>query len=155
VLIERSKVIFSYDKYVVFSQVIEHKYPEYQKAFIADLQNQFVIDKATLHNAIRRVALVAPDENMRIRFELDSEKFVVNTSNRDTGDAKEDLEDYSFQGSHTGVSFNFRYMLGILEAIDSEKVVIKLGTSKDPLMIYNMQNRENEEITFLLMPLRS
>jgi DNA polymerase III sliding clamp (beta) subunit (PCNA family) len=46
-------------------------------------------------------------------------------------------------------------MLGILEAIDSEKVVIKLGTSKDPLMIYNMQNRENEEITFLLMPLRS
>jgi DNA polymerase-3 subunit beta len=155
VLIERSKVIFSYDKYVVFSQVIEHKYPEYQKAFIADLQNQFVIDKATLHNAIRRVALVAPDENMRIRFELDSEKFVVNTSNRDTGDAKEDLEDYSFQGNHTGVSFNFRYMLGILEAIDSEKVVIKLGTSKDPLMIYNMQNRENEEITFLLMPLRS
>ncbi|MDD4147532.1 MAG: DNA polymerase III subunit beta, partial [Candidatus Cloacimonetes bacterium] len=155
VLLERSKVIFSYDKYVVFSQVIEHKYPEYQKAFVTDLQNQFVIDRDALHSAIRRVALVAPDDNMRIRFELDSEAFEVNTSNRDTGDAKENLEDYNFQGSKTGVSFNYRYMLGILDAIDSDKVVIKLGSSKDPLMIYNMNNRENEEVTFLLMPLRS
>lgn len=155
VLIESSKVIFSYDKYLVFSQVLEHKYPEYQKAFVTDLQNQFVIDRANLHNAIRRVALVAPMDNLRIRFELDSEKFEVNTSNRDTGDAKENLDEYNFSGSQTGVSFNYRYMLGILEAIDSDKVVIKLGSSKDPLMIYNMSNKENEEITFLLMPLRS
>ena len=152
VLIEHSKVIFSYDKFLVFSQVIEHKFPEYQKAFVDTLQNQFVINKETLREAIRRVALVAPDDNLRIRFELDSERFEVNTSDRDTGDAKENLEDYSFQGSHTGVSFNYRYMLGILDAVDSEKVVIKLGTS---MMIYNQENKENEEITFLLMPLRS
>jgi DNA polymerase-3 subunit beta len=155
VLIEHSKVIFSYDKYLVISQVLEHKYPEYQKAFVTSLQNQFVIDKETLRNAIRRVALVAPDENLRIRFELDSESFEVNTSNRDTGDAKENLEDYSFQGSHTGVSFNYRYMLSIIDAIDTQKVVIKLGTSKDPMMIFNEKNQENEEVTFLLMPLRS
>ncbi|MDI3503261.1 MAG: polymerase subunit beta [Candidatus Cloacimonadota bacterium] len=155
VLIEPSKVIFAYDKYLVISQVIEHKYPEYQKAFVNNLGNQFVIDKEMLRNAIRRVALVAPDDNMRIRFELDSELFEVNTTNRDTGDAKENLEDYNYQGNHTGVSFNYRYMLSILDAIDSEKVIIKLGTSKDPLMLYNQVDRENEELTFLLMPLRS
>ncbi|MCB5254785.1 MAG: DNA polymerase III subunit beta [Candidatus Cloacimonadaceae bacterium] len=155
VLIEPSKMIFSCDNFLVFSQVIEHKFPEYQKAFVDTLQNQFEIDKETLREAIRRVALVAPDDNMRIRFELDSERFEVNTSDRDTGDAKENLEDYSFQGSQTGVSFNFRYMISILEAVDSEKVIIRLGTSKDPMMIYNQENKENEEITFLLMPLRS
>ncbi|MCB5265576.1 MAG: DNA polymerase III subunit beta [Candidatus Cloacimonetes bacterium] len=155
VLIEHSKIIFSYDKFLIFSQVIEHKFPEYQKAFVDTLQNQFVIDKGTLINAIRRVALVAPDDNLRIRFELDSERFEVNTSDRDTGDAKEKLEDYNFQGSQTGVSFNYRYMLSILDAVDSVKVVIKLGTSKDPMMIYNQEAKENEEITFLLMPLRS
>jgi DNA polymerase-3 subunit beta len=155
VLIEHSKLIFSYDKFLVFSQVIEHKFPEYQKAFVDTLQNQFVINKDTLINAIRRVALVAPDDNLRIRFEMDSERFEVNTSDRDTGDAKEKLEDYNFQGSQTGVSFNYRYMLSILDAVDSQKVVIKLGTSKDPMMIYNEADKENEEITFLLMPLRS
>lgn len=155
ILIEQSKVVFAYGDYLVFSQVIEHKYPEYQKAFITDLPNAFTIDKEDLHVAIRRVALVAPDENMRIRFDLNSEKFEVNTTNRDTGDAKENLDGYSYMGNETGVSFNFRYMLSILEAIDSEKVVIKLGTSKDPMMIYNSSQSETEAISFLLMPLRS
>lgn len=155
VLMERSKVIFNYGKYVVFSQIIEHKYPEYQKAFVTDLQNEFIVSKESLRNAIRRVALVAPDENLRIRFELDSELFEVNTSNRDTGDAKENIEQYSFKGSRTGVSFNFKYMLSILDAIDSEKVVVKLGSSKDPLMIYNESDPQNQTLTFLLMPLRS
>ena len=31
----------------------------------------------------------------------------------------------------------------------------QLGNLADPLMIYNQANQENEEITFLLMPLRS
>ncbi len=155
IMIEHSKVILMYGKYIVFSQVIEHKYPEYQKAFVSDLQNQFVIDKESLRSAIRRVALVAPDENLRIRFELDNEAFEVNTSNRDAGDAKENLENYAYQGAHTGVSFNYKFMLSILDVIDSEKVIIKLGTSKDPMMIYNETEPENIKTTYLLMPLRS
>ncbi|HHV36732.1 MAG TPA: DNA polymerase III subunit beta, partial [Candidatus Cloacimonetes bacterium] len=138
-----------------FSQIIEHKYPEYQKAFVVDLQNRFEVKKDALQSAIRRVALVAPGENQRIRIEVSNEQFVVNTTSRDTGDAKENLDDYHFEGIETGVSFSFRYMLSILDVVDSEKVVINLGTSRDPLMIYNQANQENEEITFLLMPLRS
>jgi DNA polymerase-3 subunit beta len=155
IAIERNKMMFSYGKYFVFSQVIEHKYPEYQKAFPADLPNKFVIDKESLRTAIRRVALVAPDDNLRIRFELDNDRFEVNTSNRDTGDAKQNMENYNFEGSSTGVSFNYKYMLSILDAVDSEKAVIKLGSSKDPMMIYNETATPGQEMTFLLMPLRS
>lgn len=153
--IDRNKMMFSYGKYFVFSQIIEHKYPEYQKAFISDLPNKFVIDREALRTAIRRVALVAPDDNLRIRFELDNDKFEVNTSNRDTGDAKQNMDNYNFEGTSTGVSFNYKFMLSILDALDSDKVIIKLGSSKDPMMIYNEANEANQEITFLLMPLRS
>ncbi len=153
--IDRNKMMFSYGKYFVFSQIIEHKYPEYQKAFIGDLPNKFVIDREALRTAIRRVALVAPDDNLRIRFELDNEKFEVNTSNRDTGDAKQNMDNYNFEGTSTGVSFNYKFMLSILDALDSDKAIIKLGSSKDPMMIYNEAGVANQEITFLLMPLRS
>jgi len=153
--IERNKMMFSYGKYFVFSQVIEHKYPEYQKAFVTELPNRFTIDKEDLRTAIRRVALVAPDDNLRIRFELDNERFEVNTTNRDTGDAKQNMDNYNFEGSSTGVAFNYKFMLSILDAVDSEKAIIKLGSSKDPMMIYNETAVPGQEITFLLMPLRS
>lgn len=153
--IERNRILFSYGEYFIFSQVIEHKYPDYQKAFVDNLPNLFVIDKDALRTAIRRVALVAPDDNLRIRFELDNNHFEVNTTNRDTGDGKQSMDDYNYEGAATGVSFNYKFMLSILDAIDSEKAIIKLGSSRDPLMIYNQNPTPGQEITFLLMPLRS
>ncbi|HRY83501.1 MAG TPA: DNA polymerase III subunit beta [Candidatus Cloacimonadota bacterium] len=154
-LIEANKLVFVSGEYTVFTHVIEHKYPEYQKAFIHDLPNCLIIDREKLKTAIRRVALVAPDDNLRTRFEIENDRFEINTSNRDTGDAKQFMEEYSYQGTPTTISFNFKYMLAILDVIDTERVKILLGSPKDPLMIYNEVQPENQELTFLLMPLRS
>ncbi|NMD12758.1 MAG: DNA polymerase III subunit beta [Candidatus Cloacimonetes bacterium] len=155
VLMDRNKIVFSYGSFTVISNVIEHKYPEYQKAFMSDLPNQLTVNTEILRSAIRRVSLVAPDDNYRIRFELDSDHFEISTNNSDTGDAKESIETFEYKGSSTSISFNFRYMLSILDAIDTEKVCIKLGGSKEPMMIYNEPPEEDKKITFLLMPLRS
>jgi len=155
VLMDRNKTVFSYGSFTVISNVIEHKYPEYQKAFMSDLPNQLTVNTEILRSAIRRVSLVAPDDNYRIRFELDSDHFEISTNNSDTGDAKESIETFEYKGSSTSISFNFRYMLSILDAIDTEKVCIKLGGSKEPMMIYNEPPQEDKKITFLLMPLRS
>lgn len=153
--IEANKLVFVSGEYTIFTHVIEHKYPEYQKAFIHDLPNCLIIDREKLKTAIRRVALVAPDDNLRTRFEIENDRFEINTSNRDTGDAKQFMEEYSFQGSPTTISFNFKFMLAILDVIDTDRVKILLGSPKDPMMIYNEIQPENQELTFLLMPLRS
>ena len=50
---------------------------------------------------------------------------------------------------------HYKFMLSILDAIDSEKAIIKLGSSRDAMMIYNQNATPGQEITFLLMPLRS
>lgn len=152
---DRSKMMFGYGKYTILANIIDHKYPEYQKAFVSDLPNELVVNVSTLHTSIRRVALLAPEDNMRIRFELSSDQFEVNTSDRDAGDAKEFIETFEYKGSPTSISFNYKYMLSILDALDTEKVRIKLGSGKEPMMIYNESNPENQELTFLLMPLRS
>lgn len=155
ILMERNKIVFSYGKFTIVANIIEHKYPEYQKAFMNDLPNQIVVAVKTLQNAIRRVSLVAPDDNNRIRFEIDSDRFEINTSDRDTGDAKENIETYEYKGKATSIAFNYRYMLAILDAIETDKVCIRLGGAKEPMMVYYEPLPENQKITFLLMPLRS
>ncbi len=155
VVIENNGLIFAYADYTVFSHIIEHKYPEYQKAFIHDLPNIVLIDKENLKTAIKRVSLMSPADNMRIRFDIDADKFVISTFNRDEGEAKQILENYSYDGSTANISVNFRYILSILDVVDTEKVKLKLGSSKEPLMVYNEHLPEGQEITFLVMPLRS
>jgi DNA polymerase III subunit beta len=155
ILMERNKIVFSYGKFTMVANIIEHKYPEYQKAFMTDLPNKIVVKKDSLQRSIRRIALVAPDDNNRIRFEIDGERFEINTSDRDTGDAKEFVESFEYSGKATSISFNYKYMLSILDAIDSDKVCIMLSGSKEPMMIYNEPQSKTQKITFLLMPLRS
>ncbi|MDZ4122483.1 MAG: DNA polymerase III subunit beta [Candidatus Cloacimonadaceae bacterium] len=155
VVIESNRILFAYGKYLIFTKIIEHKYPDYHKAFMPDLPNTVIIDKDAIRTTIRRVALVAPDDNLRIKLEIDLDRFEINTVNRDTGEAKQVMENYSYQGSPTSVSVNYKYMVSILDAIDTDKVKITLGTSRDPLMFYNESLPEKQELTFLLMPLRS
>jgi DNA polymerase III subunit beta len=154
-VIEPNRVMFISGEYTIFTHVIEHKYPDYQKAFIKDLPSTLLIKKEDLKTAIRRIALIAPEDNLRIRFELGADKFEINTTNRDAGEAKQIMENFSFAGNDTTISFNFKYMISILDSIDTEKVKICLGTQKDPIMVYNETQPENQEITYLLMPLRS
>jgi len=155
VLMERSKIVIAYGSFTIISNIIDQKYPEYQKAFMAELPNQVIVSRKRLLESIRRVALVAPEDNNRIRFQLNGDNFEINTSNRDAGDAKECVEEFQYSGAETSVSFNHRFMVSILDVIDTEKVCIKLGSPKEPLMIYNEPQPENQKITFLLMPLRS
>jgi len=154
-VIEPNRITFVYGDYTIFTHVIEHKFPDYQKAFIKDLPNTLLIKKNTLITAIKRVAIEAPEDNERIRFEISNGNFEINTTNRETGEGKEILENFEYTGTDTAISFNNKYMLSILDVIDTERVKICLGTSKDPIMIYNETQPENQEITFLLMPLRS
>jgi DNA polymerase-3 subunit beta len=154
-VIEPNRVMFVYGEYTIFTHVIEHKYPDYQKAFIMDLPNVLLIDKDVLRTAIRRIALIAPEDNLRIRFELNNDRFEINTTNRDAGEAKEVMGEYSYNGANTAISFNYKYMTSILDSIDTEKVKICLGSQKDPIMVYNETQPEQQEITYLLMPLRS
>jgi DNA polymerase III sliding clamp (beta) subunit (PCNA family) len=46
-------------------------------------------------------------------------------------------------------------MVSILEALDTEKVVIRLGTAREPMIVTNESDPPNQQIIHLLMPLRS
>ena len=155
VVIEPNRVMFAYGEYTIFSHVIEHKYPDYQKAFISDLPNVLTMNKEKLKTAIRRIALIAPEDNLRIRFELGPDKFEINTTNREAGEGKQVMDEFNFSGTNTSIAFNNKYMISILDSIDTDNVKISIGTQKDPIMIYNESQPEKQEITYLLMPLRS
>ena len=155
VIFERNNIIFGYADYLVVSNIIDHNYPEYEKAFLAELPNHLILDKETLMQSIRRIALLAPEDSGRVKFDVDKDHFEISTVNKETGEAKEFIDKYEYNGVPTSISFNNKYLLSILDAIDTEQVLIKLGDSRDPIMVFNEPPLKNQKITFLLMPLRT
>jgi len=154
VLLEPNRVMFSYGRFILFSHVIEGKYPDYRKVFPEDLKNSLIIDKNALKNSVKRIALMAAEDTLRIKLDISMDRLEISALNRDMGEAKEVISDLAYIGEPVSIAFNHKFLQSILNVIDSDKARILFGNSKDPVLIFNDVDPENTAARYLLMPLR-
>lgn len=154
VLIESNRVMFSYGNYTIFTHIIEGRFPDYTKAIPANNTNKLVIDKTILKNAIKRVSLLASEDTFKVKLDVSSEKFLISSVKREEGEANELIDDYKFEGEALTIAFNYRYLIAIINVIDTKEVEICMGKGNEPALFFNTEKDEKFEARYLLMPLR-
>ena len=154
VLLDTNRVMFNYDHYTIFSHVLEGRFPDYRKAMPENNKNRLTVSCATLQQAVKNASLMASDETMKVKLEVDEDKFVVSAANREAGDAFIEVEEYSFEGEQTRIAFNYRFLSTILGVIETDRVLITMGNSQGPALLFNVGLEADYEARFLLMPLR-
>ncbi|OQX70512.1 MAG: DNA polymerase III subunit beta [Candidatus Cloacimonas sp. 4484_275] len=154
VLIESNRVMFAYGNYTVFTHIIEGNYPNYEKAIPVNNNNILIINRNLLRDVVKRVSLLASEETLKVKFDITEESFSVHSEKREEGEANEQIEEYKYSGENLVIAFNYRYLLSILNVIDSEEVEIRMGQANEPALFFNTEKYENYEARFLLMPLR-
>jgi len=154
VLIESNRVMFSYGNYTLFTHVIEGRFPDYTKAIPTNNNNILVIDKNLLKDAVKRVSLLASEDTFKVKFDLSPEVLMINSTNREEGEANERIEDCSYEGESLIIAFNYRYFNSILQVIESDEVEIRMGKANEPGLFFNRTTNDKYAARFLLMPLR-
>jgi len=154
VLPESNRVMFHYGHYTIFSHILEGRFPDYRKAMPEDNRNHLTIDRQGLLQAVKTASLMASDETYKVKLETNEGKFVVSAANREAGDAFIEVEGYEFDGEAIRIAFNYRYLMTILSVIETEKVLIAMGNSQGPALLFNTGLQADYEVRFLLMPLR-
>jgi DNA polymerase-3 subunit beta len=153
VLAEESAISFDYNAYKIYSRLIEANYPDYEAVIPYDNSKVVEIDLEPLINAIHRVSLLASEDTFKVVLSFSKTQLKISSEDVERGSADEVLNiDCNIEKFQIG--FNYKYLLEILNLIDSEKVLIKFENSLDPTLFYNTEYPENEENLFLLMPLR-
>jgi len=142
VLIESNRVVFQYGPYLLMTHVIEGRYPDYSKA----LPN-------LLKDAVNRVSLLATEDTYKVHLYL-KDNLVIDSSNREEGEAHEKITNFDYNGEHLEIAFNFKFFLAILNVIESEKVEFHFGKSNEGALIFNHGDDIEYYARFLLMPLR-
>jgi len=159
VLFEANRIIFGYDNYVLITQIIPGRFPDYEKVLKVDNPNTLTIDKGTLRQAVKRVSLLASEEFFRIKFDISPEKITLYSVNSEMGDATEVVEDHQYSGPSFSIAFNYKYILSVLNVLESEKVKMTFGQPEGgfintQVIIYNEPEPKDYHPVFLLMPLR-
>ncbi len=156
ILAEESAISFDYNSYKIYSRLIEANYPDYEAVIPYDNSKIVEIDLESLKNAVHRVSLLASEDTFTVMLNFSKNQLEISSEDVEKGSADEILEigAESIKIESFQIGFNYKYLLEILNLIDSEKVQIKFENSLDPVLCYNTEYPENEQNVFLLMPLR-
>jgi len=143
-------LLFSVGNVQFLTRLIEGTYPNYENVIPQANEKKIFIERNIFSKVLRRVSVMSRERASAVRFDIGEDKLVVSSSNPDLGEAKEEVAiDYKFDKLTLG--FNARYMIDVLEAMMSEKVILELQDSLSPVLL---KEDGNENYKCVIMPMR-
>ncbi len=128
----------------IVSRLIEGQFPNYQRVIPAEFQKRLVIDVGSLLRAVRRASIVARENAHRIVFRSDDDKIILTAESQMVGNVREEVEVVR-DGDDIEIAFNAKYLLDVLNVLDSETLALELSEPLKPGVIrpVSMLNAED------------
>jgi DNA polymerase-3 subunit beta len=150
---DESHLFFSAARRVLISRVLTGQYPNYEAVLPRDNSRIAEVDRGTMTDAIRRVALLADERSRAVRLQLADGRLEVFSSSGDFGEAHESV-DVDYKGEQMQIGFNYQYLLDFLDAAGgSSKLRMEL---KDEQSAGQLRPAEDDacRYRYVVMPMR-
>ncbi len=147
-------IVFSFDQTTIYSKSIEGQFPNYERVIPIDNNKRLTLNRELLISSVRRVAIFSNSITHQIRFGISKKLVKIQSEDIEFGGEAMESIDADYDGEDLEIGYNANYLLDILRHLDSSEVIFEL---KDPVsagIIRPVEQRENEDILMLLMPIR-
>ncbi len=144
---------FNFENVKMTCRLIDGKYPNYEAVIPTDNPHKLTIDRVSLLNSIRRVAIFANQSTHQVRFKLSGKELVLAAEDIDfSNEAKERLT-CSYEGEDMEIGFNSRFLQEMLNNIDSEEIIIEMSAPNRAGILHPVtKENEAEDVLMLVMP---
>jgi len=149
----QTNAVFSFENVIMTCRLIDGKYPNYEAVIPTDNPHKLTIDRVSLLNSIRRVAIFANQSTHQVRFKLSGKELLLSAEDIDfSNEAKERLT-CSYEGDDMEIGFNSRFLQEMLTNIDSEEIIIEMSAPNRAGIMHPLaKENEAEDILMLVMP---
>jgi len=140
----------STDTTKLIMRMVDGDFPDYKRVIPEKTSNYAVINKDLFLHSLRRISVLSSEKSKGVKVNLSNDSLTLYSSNPDIGDAKEEL-DVVYTGSEISIGFNAKYIIDILQTINSENVILYLKDNISPGLI---QPERDENYLAVVMPMR-
>ncbi len=138
----------------LISRLIDGQFPNYERVIPPQATKILTTAREPLAQAIKRAAIVARDSANRVvlRTSEDGDKLLITAESGSVGNADEEVEVAYVNGEGpVEIAFNAKYLLDVLNVLDSEGLHIELT---EPLRPGLVRPTENADYLCVLMPMQ-
>ena len=144
---------FVFGSTIVVCRQIEGRYPNYNAVIPQNNTNIVTVDRQTIINACKRVAVFANNGTAMLRLALSENSIKISAQDIDFSTSAEETISCSYEGSPMAIGFKAPFLIDILGSLSSTDVQFKLADPARAGLILPTENEENEDVLMLLMPM--
>ncbi|HVS45360.1 MAG TPA: DNA polymerase III subunit beta [Verrucomicrobiae bacterium] len=150
---QSNQLQFSSGDTAITVRLVDGQYPNYGQVIPAKFDRSLTVSTPALIGALRRAELVAGDRASMIKLAVTNQTLVVTASSDISGSAYEELP-VEQTGEDLTIAFNARYLVEILNHVESPQTVIEFLGPLSPAAIRPLEAPEGSRQLYVLMPLR-
>lgn len=148
-----TNAVMIFDDITLICRLIDGKYPNYDAVIPTQNPFKLTVDRKSLLNALRRVAIFGSKSTHQIRFKISGKELVLTAEDIDfSSEAKERLT-CSYEGDDIEIGFNSRFMQEMLSTLETDNIVIEMSApNRAGILLPDSADDDPEDILMLIMP---
>jgi len=150
---ESNQVQFALDNVRLISRLINAEYPKYSSIIPSSFENQVVLNRKKLIEAVKIVGLFSGRINdVTFNFNPSEKEITIEAQDPSLGKSHTVFTPEDINGSPLKISFNHFFLLDGLNSIKEDEVVIGLNKEINPALIHG---KSDDSFSYILMPIKS
>ena len=138
----------------LITKSIDGSYPDYSRVMPTKWEREFVVNRALLKEAIKRVSLISAEKSRTVKLSMSDEVMTLTVRNMEAGAAAEEIE-IQGEGPDIETGFNAKYLLDLMDQTDADRVLLRMTEPASPARLDPCEGTKGAEgIVNVIMPVR-
>jgi DNA polymerase III subunit beta len=134
----------------IYIRMLEGQFPKYADIIFREEGHLIEMEKDEFLNMLKRMSILCNDSYRAAMFCFDATELVINATNPDIGESKEDMA-IEFKGGKIEAAFNPRFFIDALNCIDDQKIIVNIISVDKPCLI---EGADDKSFLSAVMPMR-
>ncbi len=131
-------------------KLIDGQYPDYRQVIPNTMSHKLKVNRLTLENSLRQVAVMAAEPSRQVRFTFAKGSITIAASTPDVGEAQ-DILSTEYDGEEITIAFNSNYLIDVIKVLNGEDIILGFSSSSAPAVILDP---EDDDFVSVIMPMK-
>ena len=142
--------ILKKDPLVLIMRLLDAEFPDYRQVIPNAPKRKITMKRIQIQDSLRRVSILSSEKTRGVKFQFSEDFLELSSYNPEFGEAKEELP-VQYKGENLLVGFNSRFVMEVLNNLNSEEVIFEVEDNVSPAII---RPADDEKHTCVIMPMR-
>jgi DNA polymerase-3 subunit beta len=147
-----SNAFFRFGEVDLICRLIDARYPDYNAVIPKENPNTLLISRAELLNTLKRVMIFSNKTTHQVLLRIAGSDLQVSAQDLDFSNEASERLDCEYKGDDMEIGFNARFLLEMINAMDTEQVRFELSTPTRAGLLLPAEPLDEESLLLLVMP---